>query len=175
MVIGLIETVLQGREEARSEMNFVRPQAVATRARSDHVVSYADDYVICCKGDVDEALAEMRWMTYYTAVAAAAILPPTAGTGPIVRGDRSGREQLRYRFDRACSHGPESGSEHERSRIQGRGIQPHRVEGRRVRQKRSQGYAGRRDPQHRRDVPRTEEAPPGDVHGEGRSGGRSEH
>lgn len=26
------------------------------------IVSYADDYVICCKGDVDEALAEMRWM-----------------------------------------------------------------------------------------------------------------
>jgi RNA-directed DNA polymerase len=24
------------------------------------IVSYADDYVICCKGD--EALAEMRWM-----------------------------------------------------------------------------------------------------------------
>ena len=24
------------------------------------IVSYADDYVICCKGDVDEALAEMR-------------------------------------------------------------------------------------------------------------------
>jgi group II intron reverse transcriptase/maturase len=26
------------------------------------IVSYADDYVICCKGDVDEALAEMRQM-----------------------------------------------------------------------------------------------------------------
>ena len=26
------------------------------------IVSYADDYVICCKGDVDEALAEMREM-----------------------------------------------------------------------------------------------------------------
>ncbi len=26
------------------------------------IVSYADDYVICCKGDVDEALAEMHWM-----------------------------------------------------------------------------------------------------------------
>lgn len=26
------------------------------------IVSYADDYVICCKGDVDKALAEMRWM-----------------------------------------------------------------------------------------------------------------
>jgi group II intron reverse transcriptase/maturase len=26
------------------------------------IVSYADDYVICRKGDVDEALAEMRWM-----------------------------------------------------------------------------------------------------------------
>ncbi len=26
------------------------------------IVSYADDYVICCKGNVDEALAEMRWM-----------------------------------------------------------------------------------------------------------------
>ena len=26
------------------------------------IVSYADDYVICCKGDVEEALAEMRWM-----------------------------------------------------------------------------------------------------------------
>ena len=26
------------------------------------IVSYADDYVICCRGDVDEALAEMRWM-----------------------------------------------------------------------------------------------------------------
>ncbi len=26
------------------------------------IVSYADDYIICCKGDVDEALAEMHWM-----------------------------------------------------------------------------------------------------------------
>jgi group II intron reverse transcriptase/maturase len=26
------------------------------------IVSYADDYIICCKGDVDEALAEMREM-----------------------------------------------------------------------------------------------------------------
>ena len=26
------------------------------------IVSYADDYVICCKGDVDEALAQMRQM-----------------------------------------------------------------------------------------------------------------
>src|ERR1700683_1929840 len=26
------------------------------------IVSYADDYVICCKGDVEEALAEMRWI-----------------------------------------------------------------------------------------------------------------
>jgi RNA-directed DNA polymerase len=26
------------------------------------IVSYADDYVICCTGNVDEALAEMRWM-----------------------------------------------------------------------------------------------------------------
>jgi hypothetical protein len=26
------------------------------------ILSYADDYVICCKGDVDEALAEMREM-----------------------------------------------------------------------------------------------------------------
>ena len=26
------------------------------------IVSYADDYVICCKGDVDEALAQMREM-----------------------------------------------------------------------------------------------------------------
>jgi hypothetical protein len=26
------------------------------------IVSYADDYVICCKGDVDQALAEMHWM-----------------------------------------------------------------------------------------------------------------
>ena len=26
------------------------------------IVSYADDYVICCKGDVDEAMAEMRRM-----------------------------------------------------------------------------------------------------------------
>lgn len=26
------------------------------------IVSYADDYVICCKGGADEALAEMRWL-----------------------------------------------------------------------------------------------------------------
>jgi group II intron reverse transcriptase/maturase len=26
------------------------------------IVSYADDYVICCRGSVDEAVAEMRWM-----------------------------------------------------------------------------------------------------------------
>jgi hypothetical protein len=26
------------------------------------IVSYADDYVICCKGSAEEALVEMRWM-----------------------------------------------------------------------------------------------------------------
>jgi hypothetical protein len=38
-----------------------KQRGVENRLRAK-IVSYADDYVICCKGNVDEALAEMRWM-----------------------------------------------------------------------------------------------------------------
>ena len=38
-----------------------KQRGVERRLRAK-IVSYADDYVICCKGSADEALAEMRWL-----------------------------------------------------------------------------------------------------------------
>jgi hypothetical protein len=37
-------------------------QRARTRSWSAHIVSYADDFVICCKGQVEEALEAMRAM-----------------------------------------------------------------------------------------------------------------